>query len=483
MGDQARCWCGSTDLTAFSPDYLMCGDCGTLVAVAMPGREITRVEDEEEDFYGRRYWFEYQERELGNPDITVRARADLPERCVYWLRTVLGYRLPPGRAVDVGSGHGALVLLLARAGFEATGLELSPWVVDFAHRTFGVPVLRGSLEEQLLEPRSVDVVTMMDVLEHLAEPLATVSSALTALREDGLLVIQTPAVPPNLSWEAMVAADHPFLPLMRERGHLFLFGEAALRRLLARLGVDYVNFEPACFEAYDMFVVASRRPLTPTAPAALAATLAVTPESRLVQALLDLDDRRRDLQARYTEVERDRVARLAALQTQGAELKAAEGERNALRAEREDFKGYLAASEADRAARLVVIHERSARLAEQNGRLDAREQDLTELRRHLDEIEADRAARLVVIEELGSRLAAAEADRAARLVVIEEQASRLAAAEGDRAAQLAIIHQQAGQLDVVVAERDTLRARAQSTIARRATRWARALAARLRGRR
>jgi hypothetical protein len=35
MGDQARCWCGSTDLTAFSPDYLVCGDCGTLVAVAM----------------------------------------------------------------------------------------------------------------------------------------------------------------------------------------------------------------------------------------------------------------------------------------------------------------------------------------------------------------------------------------------------------------------------------------------------------------
>src|SRR6202795_3964755 len=170
MGDEPRCWCGSTELAAFSPDYLVCGDCQTLVAASMPGREIARVEDEERDFYGRRYWFEYQERELGNPDITVRARTDLPERCVHWLRTVLRYHPPPGRALDVGCGHGAFVMLLARAGFEATGLELSPWVVDFAPRTFSGPALHGSLGKQSLPPGSVDAITMMDVLEHLVAP-------------------------------------------------------------------------------------------------------------------------------------------------------------------------------------------------------------------------------------------------------------------------------------------------------------------------
>jgi hypothetical protein len=78
INESPRCWCGSVDLAAFSPDYLVCGQCGTLVAGSRPEAELTRVDDEERDFYGRRYWFEYQERELGNPDITIRARRTCP---------------------------------------------------------------------------------------------------------------------------------------------------------------------------------------------------------------------------------------------------------------------------------------------------------------------------------------------------------------------------------------------------------------------
>lgn len=479
MGDQPRCWCGSADLAIFSPDYFVCGDCRTLVAVSMPGPEITQVEDEERDFYGRRYWFEYQERDLGNPDITVRARADLPERCVHWLRAVLRYHLPPGCALDVGCGHGAFVMLLARAGFEAVGLELSPWVVDFARRTFSVPVLQGSLEKQSLRPGSVDAITMMDVLEHLVAPLDTLEAALTALDERGIVVIQTPAVPPDLSWEAMVAARHPFLPLMRERGHLYLFGETSLRRLLERAGIHHIAFEPAYFSSYDMFVVASRRPLTANAPAAVAKTLAATPDARLVQALLDVDDRWRDLGVRYAHSESDRAARLAALQEHGARLKAVEGERNTLQAEIRNLKGHFAASEADRAARLAVIQEQGVRLAtaeadraarlavieEQSVRLAASEEDraarlavIQAQNARLAASEAGRAASLAVIQEQGMRLASSEADWAAGLALIQEQGARLTAAEADRSAQLRLIRQQADQLYVFSAETDALRA-------------------------
>ena len=530
MGDRPRCWCGSDELAAFSPDYLVCCDCRTLVAASMPGREIARVEDDERDFYGRRYWFEYQERELGNPDITVRARTDLPERCVYWLCTVLRYHLPPGRALDVGCGHGAFVMLLARAGFEATGLELSPWVIDFARQTFGVPVLRGPIEEQRLGPGSVDVITMMDVLEHLPEPLVTLSAALTALDEDGILVMQTPAVPPGLSWEAMVTAHHPFLPLMRERGHLYLFSEMSLRRLLERLGVPHVVFEPAYFGAYDMFVVGSRRPLTPSVPAAVAAALAAAPDGRLVQALLDLDDRRSGLQARYEEVERDRTARLAALQEYGVQLKTVEGERNALRTELENLKGSLAAAERDRDARLAALQEHGALLKTVEGERNALRAELENFKEHLAASEADRAARLEVIQEQGARLIAleaeltelrrqldevqlclavikelgeriraqeeqelaerrrrldeAQADNAARLEVIKEQARRLAAAEADRAAQLSVIHEQADRLQALAAESERLRAELAArrllrvpAVARKVVRWLRASSA------
>jgi 2-polyprenyl-3-methyl-5-hydroxy-6-metoxy-1,4-benzoquinol methylase len=454
MASQPRCWCGSADLKPFSPDYLVCGECRTLVVAAMPGREIARVEDEERDFYGRRYWFEYQERELGNPDITVRARSDLPERCVYWLRTVLRYRLPPARTLDVGCGHGAFVMLLSRAGYEAEGLELSPWVVDFARRTFGVPVLLGPLEAQSLSPGSLDVITMMDVLEHLAEPMTTLRAAVSALGEDGILVIQTPVAPADLSWEEMVTANHPFLPLMKERGHLYLFNETSLRRLLVdHLGIRHISFEPAYFGAYDMFVIASRRPLASGASAAVAKALSVSPDSRVVQALLDLDDRRRGLQDRYAEAEGDRIARLAALHEQGARLMVAEGERNVVRAELTNLKRHLTAVEAARDGYMKAVSERDAQLVASEADRAARLAVIHEQAEQIAAIEADRAARLIVIHEQAERIAAIEADRAARLAIIHEQAERIAAIEADQATRLTIIDEQAARLAASEAER------------------------------
>jgi SAM-dependent methyltransferase len=455
MGER-RCWCGATDLTAFSPDYRICRDCHTLVATALPEAEIGRVDDDERDFYGRRYWFEYQERELGTPDITIRARQDLPQRCVHWLRTVLRYRLPPGRALDVGCAHGGFVMLLARAGYDATGLELSPWVVDFARKTFDVPMLQGPIETQSFAPGSFHVITMMDVVEHLADPVATLDAATAALRDDGLLLIQTPAVPPDLSFDDMVAANHPFLPLMRERGHLFLFNRASLQSLLERAGLAHVRFEPAFFPAYDMFAAASRRPLAVACADAVDRALGASADGRLVQALLDLDDSWHELQIQYEHVERDRAARLAALHEHGARLVGAEGERNALLREMENFKDLgkrLMAAEVDRAARLAVIQDLGRQLAASETDRAARLRVIEELAERLAAAEADRAARLTVIEQLSERLAAAEADRDARLAVIDQLTEQLAVAEADRAARFAVIQEQGDRLAAAETDR------------------------------
>lgn len=328
----------------------------------MPDREIARVEDEERDFYGRRYWFEYQERELGNPDITVRARTDLPERCVYWLRTVLTYKLPPGRVLELGSAHGAFVAMLRWAGFDATGLELSPWVVQFIRETFQVPVLLGPVEDQQIEPASLDVIALMDVLEHLSDPESTMRHCLGLLKPDGILLIQTPCYPEGRTYDEMVAQHDRFLEMLKPTDHLYLFSRRSIHDLFRRLGADYVAFEPAIFAEYDMFVVVSRVPLVTLGPAEIDATLSARPAGRMIQALLDLDVARRDLGRRYVE------------------------------------------SETDRAARLEVIHE-------QGRRLSVLEHELAELRRHLNEIEGDRAARLRVIHEQADRLQALAAER------------------------------------------------------------------------
>src|SRR5262245_42932968 len=178
MTTHLTCWCGNAALAAFCPGYARCPVCDTLVSSQMPGPDIARVDDEERDFYGRHYWFAYQEEHRGNLPLSARTRSDLPERCLHWLRTLLAYKFPPARVLELGSAHGGFVGMLRLAGFDAIGLEISPWVVEFARATFEVPMLLGPLEAQDLDAASFDVIALMDVLEHLPDPTRTMQRCL-----------------------------------------------------------------------------------------------------------------------------------------------------------------------------------------------------------------------------------------------------------------------------------------------------------------
>src|SRR5262245_33415038 len=125
MTEHPSCWCGNTGLVAFGAGYWRCSVCETLVSAQMPGPEIAYVTDEKCDLYGREYWFSHQEEDLGQPSILTRARSDLSERCLHWLRAVLKYKQPPARVLELGSGHGGFVAMLGWAGFDAMGLEIS----------------------------------------------------------------------------------------------------------------------------------------------------------------------------------------------------------------------------------------------------------------------------------------------------------------------------------------------------------------------
>src|SRR5438046_173367 len=158
------CWCGGALGEAIGPHYRCCVACGTAVLTAKPAPAHFDVADDTRDFYGRRYWMEYS-RARGLPDIEQRARGDLSERCLFWLARLLEVTRPPGRALEIGCAHGGFVRLMQELGFDAAGTELSPWVVEFARRNFGVSVLPGRLEALEPEP-GLRCIAAFDALEH-----------------------------------------------------------------------------------------------------------------------------------------------------------------------------------------------------------------------------------------------------------------------------------------------------------------------------
>ncbi len=95
------------------------------------------------------------------------------------------------RVLDVGAAYGFFVAAARNEGFDAIGLEPVPACAAFAARELGVEVRTGLIEAAPLEPESFDVVTLFDVIEHLADPAVALRRIRALLAPDGLLVIET----------------------------------------------------------------------------------------------------------------------------------------------------------------------------------------------------------------------------------------------------------------------------------------------------
>lgn len=321
------CWCGNADLTPFSPEYGECKVCGSLVSLQDTPPEQALVRDDETDFYGKKYWLEHQQVALGHPDIHTRARNDLTERNLHWLKTLLKYRVPPAKVLELGCSHGSFVALLRQAGYDATGVEMSPWVVEFGRKTFGVPISVGPIENLDVVPGSLDVIALMDVLEHLPDPVATMAHCLKLLRPDGLLLIQTPQFKEELAYSKLVEMNARFLEMLIPVEHSYLFSDRSVTRLFQQIGAEHIQFEPAIFGHYDMFFAVSRVPLQVNIPEQVDSALLSTPNGRLALALLDLRDRELDLTRKLGESESDRAARWTQIETLTAMFRDSETDR------------------------------------------------------------------------------------------------------------------------------------------------------------
>ena len=318
------CWCGNGNFASFSPQYGKCKVCGTLVSLESLSDEQLAVDDDETDFYGKQYWLNHQQQDLGFPDIYARARNDLVERNLYWLKTLLKYRLPPADSLELGCGHGSFVALMQKSGYRASGVEMSPWVVAFGRKTFGVPIHVGPVENLDLPKASLDVIALMDVLEHLPNPIATMRHCMDLLKPDGFLLIQTPEFREDISYEFLLDSHSPFLEQLKSDEHLHLFSKQSVTNFLEQIGAKHIYFEPAIFSHYDMFLIAGGMPLESHNSEQTESALLETPSGRIALALLDLREKELILTQKLQDSENDRAERLQQIHTLTHLLKEAE---------------------------------------------------------------------------------------------------------------------------------------------------------------
>jgi 2-polyprenyl-6-hydroxyphenyl methylase / 3-demethylubiquinone-9 3-methyltransferase len=98
-------------------------------------------------------------------------------------------------ALDVGCGAGLLCEPLARMGAAVTGVDAAPENVEAAkaHAVLSglaIDYRAGELSEQGLA--KFDVVTSMEVIEHVTDPAAFIAELAQHVKHDGLLLLSTP---------------------------------------------------------------------------------------------------------------------------------------------------------------------------------------------------------------------------------------------------------------------------------------------------
>jgi 2-polyprenyl-3-methyl-5-hydroxy-6-metoxy-1,4-benzoquinol methylase len=167
----------------------------------------------------------------GNQQAASRLRA--AEECY----SLLARHKRAGRLLDVGCSAGFFLRVARDHGWEACGLEMSPDAASVARERYGLAVSTGSLEESTFPAKSFDAVTLWDVIEHLVDPVGTMSIVNRVLKDDGVVAFLTPNIDglfPRIAYAA--AKIIGYWPHPEPPHHLFQFSKTTARRLATRTG-------------------------------------------------------------------------------------------------------------------------------------------------------------------------------------------------------------------------------------------------------
>jgi 2-polyprenyl-6-hydroxyphenyl methylase/3-demethylubiquinone-9 3-methyltransferase len=167
-------------------------------------------------------------------------------------------------ALDVGCGAGLLCEPLARLGAAVTGVDaavenIAAATAHAAQSGLSIDYRAGELAAQNLD--QFDVVTSMEVIEHVTDPAAFVAELAARLKPDGLMILSTPN---------RTAASKLFLVEAAERlGQVprgthdwdkFLTPEE-LMPLLADAGLEVIAMEGIAFSPLSGLHISSNKAL------------------------------------------------------------------------------------------------------------------------------------------------------------------------------------------------------------------------------
>jgi len=105
---------------------------------------------------------------------------------------IMALKIPLPVILDVGSGTGGNLMAFGRIG-RACGIDISEKAVAFCAKRSLNNVIQSPVEKIKYEEKTFDIITCLDVLEHVSSPLEALLEMKRVLKDDGRILIMVPA--------------------------------------------------------------------------------------------------------------------------------------------------------------------------------------------------------------------------------------------------------------------------------------------------
>jgi len=181
----------------------------------------------------------------------------------HWHADEHGFRPLAGkRALDVGCGAGLLTEPLARLGADVTALDAAQENIAVARlhaEDQGLEIDYRATPVEQLDADRFDLITSMEVVEHVTDPAAFTAALAQRLSPEGLLIMSTPNRTP-LSRLAMITVGESVggIPKGTHDWDRFLTPDE-LSRLLVDAGLEVTDITGLSFDPRYGFTLSSNK--------------------------------------------------------------------------------------------------------------------------------------------------------------------------------------------------------------------------------
>lgn len=157
-----------------------------------------------------------------------------------------------GNLLDVGSFAGKLLRKASSSGFVASGVEINPKLAQYTKEKLGFEMICSEFQKLDLEENKYQVITIIDVLEHLVDPKDVLQKLTKGLAPDGILVIKVPNYPmQKIKQRIANAIGLSSEGIFANFGHINHFNVKAMQSVLQNSGLELIHIAVAPSESWD----------------------------------------------------------------------------------------------------------------------------------------------------------------------------------------------------------------------------------------